>query len=398
MQHFPIYLDLDGQYVVVSGAGETAVAKLRLLLKTTARIAVFGTDPAGRIVRWAAQGRLVLHTRAIEAADLLGARLLYASNDEAAGDARAAALGRAAGALVNIVDNLRDSDFITPAIVDRDPVTVAIGTEGAAPVLARRIKADIEERLRPETGILARIARQFRTAAKALPPGRPRRQFWSRYYDEVGPQALRDGGEDGVRSALGRLLREDLDAAAIPGRVSIVGAGPGDPELLTLKARRALHEADVVIHDRQVAAGVLELARREATVHEVGDAPGWPGRIKDDINALVVEHAAKGAHVVRLNSGDPTVHGRIDDEIAGLDAAGIAFEIVPGVSAAAASAAEIKVSLVGLRRISGLRIPTGHNVNGLAEQDRSGRTAPGATAATCLGALVQGAPELKEAL
>ena len=206
MQHFPIFLDLGNQRVVVSGAGEVAVAKLRLLLKTGAEIAVFGAAPVDQIARWAADGRVRHYGRALELADLDGVRLLYAANGDDEADRVAATLGRTAGALVNVVDDLDGSDFITPAIVDRSPVTVAIGTEGAAPVLARRIKADIEARLGPEIGRLAEVGRSFRQVAEALPAGRPRRQFWARFFDSVGPRALRGGGETGALVALEQLL------------------------------------------------------------------------------------------------------------------------------------------------------------------------------------------------
>ena len=182
MRHFPICLELRGRRVVVSGAGETALAKLRLLLKTEATLAVYGGQPAPEICAWAAQGRLRLSARAIEEGDALCAAMLYAANDDAQEDARAAAIGRRAGALVNIVDNLDDSAFITPAIVDRDPVTVAIGTEGAAPVLARRIKADLEANgFRQAASARSRgSAKAFRkTRRNALPKGRTRRAFWS---------------------------------------------------------------------------------------------------------------------------------------------------------------------------------------------------------------------------
>ncbi len=205
MRHFPIFRDLRGRRVIVSGATETAVAKLRLILKTEATVTIYGTDPHPQIARWASEGKLHLIERPVAIGDAICAALVYGANEDAVEDARAAEIGRGAGALVNIVDNLGDSDFITPAIVDRDPVTVAIGTEGAAPVLARRIKAGNEERLSPDLGILARIGQSFRGEAEALPHGRPRRRFWTRFYDEIGPRALAAGGEDAVREALASL-------------------------------------------------------------------------------------------------------------------------------------------------------------------------------------------------
>ena len=174
MQHFPIFLTTQARRVVLSGGADAAEAKLRLLLKTQVAITVFAAEPSEVLSGWAAEGRINLTRRAIRPGDVAGAALFYAADEDAAEDARAAAIARAEGALVNIVDNLQDSDFITPAIVDRDPVTVAIGTEGAAPVLARAIKADLEARLPVTLGALARIGKAFRKAAEALPLGRAR--------------------------------------------------------------------------------------------------------------------------------------------------------------------------------------------------------------------------------
>jgi uroporphyrin-III C-methyltransferase/precorrin-2 dehydrogenase/sirohydrochlorin ferrochelatase len=380
MRHFPVFLDLRGRRVVVSGAGETAVAKLRLLLKTEARIAVYGTDPDPQVVRWAAERRLTLTERPVDHGDALCAALLYGANADPAEDARAAAIGRTAGALVNIVDDLA-SDFITPAIVDRDPVTVAIGTEGAAPVLARKIKAEIEEMLPARLGLLTRIGQAFRTRVEHL-DSKARRGFWTRFYFERGPRAL-ESGEDAARAELESLLAEG--EAPARGFVHLVGAGPGDPEFLTLKARRLLHEADVVIHDRLVPQAILELARREATILEVGKIPYGKSWKQADINALIVEHAAAGATVVRLKGGDPAVFGRLDEEIAALDAAGIGWSIVPGITSASASAAAIGQSLTKRGRNSSFRILTGHDVDGFAEQDWRDLAKPGATAAVYMG-------------
>ncbi len=385
MRHFPLFRDLRGRRVVVSGGGETALAKLRLILKTEATVAVYAADPAPELARLAAAGRLRLTRRPVAEGDAICAALLYAANDDAAEDARAAAIGRRAGALVNIVDDLEGSDVITPAMVDRDPVVVAIGTEGAAPVLARRIKAETEERLPPDLGTLARLGQAFRPQAEALPMGRARRAFWSRYYDRDGPEALAQGGEEAVQALLPRLLAEILAAEPEPGRVAFVGAGPGDPELLTLKARRLLHEADVVIHDRLVGPGILELARREARMIEVGKTPGGPSWRQEDINAEMIRHAAAGAHVVRLKSGDPGVFGRLDEETAALDAAGIAFDVTPGITSAAAAAATLKVSLTKRGRNRSFRLITGHDAEGFAEHDWRALAAPGATAAVYMG-------------
>lgn len=381
MRHFPVFLDLRARRVVVSGAGETAVAKLRLLLKTEARLVVYGTDPVDQVRAWAAEGRIVLVERPVALGDAICAALLYGANADAAEDARAAEIGRAGGALVNIVDNLEDSAFITPAIVDRDPVTVAIGTEGAAPVLARKIKAEIEEMLPVRLGALTRIGQVFRARVEAL-DSKARRLFWTKFYFERGPRAI-EAGEDAARDALETLLAEGEGERR--GFVHFVGAGPGDPELLTLRARRLLHEADVVIHDRLVPQPILELARREALIVEVGKTGYGPSWRQADIDALIVKHAVEGATVVRLKGGDPVVFGRLDEEIAAVEAAGIEYGVTPGITSASASAAAIGQSLTKRGRNSSFRIVTGHDVNGFAEQDWRDLAKSGATAAIYMG-------------
>lgn len=383
MQHYPVYLAVANQRIVLVGGGAAAVAKMRLLLKTDAALHVFADAPVAEIADWQAQARLTLHRRAPVSGDFDGAVLAFAAQDNPVADAQVAELARAAGVPVNIVDNLRDSAFITPAIVDRDPVTVAIGTEGAAPVLARAIKADLEARLSPRLGLLARIGKLFRPRAEALPHGRARRAFWADYYFKAGPRAV-DAGHD-LDAALDALLTEHLRAAPTPGHVDIVGAGPGDPELLTMKARKALDGADVVIHDGLVAPEILELARREAEIIAVGKTGFGAHTPQDHINTLMVDHANRGAHVVRLKSGDPTVFGRLDEELDALDAADIAWNVVPGITAASAAVAQIGQSFTRRGRNAAARLVTGHDVNGYAEHDWRALAQSGEVAAIYMG-------------
>lgn len=378
MRHFPIFLDLRGRHVVVSGAGQTALAKLRLLMKSEARISVFGPDPDPQVQALAEAGRIRLLTRPLAHGDALCAALVYGANADAVLDARARAIGKASGALVNIVDDL-SSDFITPAIVDRDPVTVAIGTEGAAPVVARHIKARLEEMLPAGLGALVRIGQGFRARVAHL-DSKARRVFWNRFYFGTGPRA-QSGGR--AQSELERLLAEGI--APQQGRVHLVGAGPGDPELMTIKARRLLHDADVVIHDRLVPQPVLELARREALVVEVGKQGFGPAWKQDDINALMVRHARAGASVVRLKSGDPGVFGRLDDELDALDAAGVAWDIVPGITAASAAVAGLGQSFTRRGRNSDFRLLTGHDMKGFADHDWRTLARPGTCAGIYMG-------------
>ncbi len=384
MNHFPIFLATTGQRIVLSGGGDAALAKLRLLLKTTARISVFAADPAPQIVAWAEAGELTLNRRALSHGDVLCAALFYAADEDDVEDKRTAAIARGEGALVNIVDNLADSAFITPAIVDRDPVTIAIGTEGAAPVLARAIKADLEERLPATLGTLARIGKGFRKMADALPFGRARRDFWRDYYFTTGPKAMSEG-EENLRPALETLLDSHLRKTARPGHVAFVGGGPGDPELLTLKARRALDEADVVIYDRLISPEILELARREATMIDVGKEGFGPSTLQETINALLIEHAQNGAQVVRLKSGDATIFGRLDEEIDAIDAHDIGWHIVPGITSASAAVAAIGQSLTRRGRNASVRFLTGHDMQGFADHDWAALARPNEVAAIYMG-------------
>jgi uroporphyrin-III C-methyltransferase / precorrin-2 dehydrogenase / sirohydrochlorin ferrochelatase len=381
MRHYPVFLDLRDRRVVVAGGGEIALAKLRLLMRTEATLVVHAEAPADEIRAWAAAGRIVLVERGLGPGDAAGAALVYGATGDPARDAAVAEAARAAGVLVNIVDDLEGSDFITPAIVDRDPVTVAIGTEGAAPVLARKIKAEIEELLPVTLGLLTRIGQGFRARVEAL-DSKARRGFWTRFYFERGPRALA-GGEAAARGELEAMLGEGDGPRQ--GFVHLVGTGPGDPELMTLKARRLLHEADVVVHDRLVQAAILELARREATIVEVGKIAYGPSWKQADINALILRHAAAGATVVRLKGGDPAVFGRLDEEVEALEAAGVGYAIVPGVTSASAAAAAIGQSLTKRGRNSAFRILTGHDVDGFAEHDWRELAKPGATAAVYMG-------------
>lgn len=385
MRHYPIFLDLLGRRVVVSGAGDAAVAKLRLLMKTEAKVEVFGVEPLHQIREWADAGKLILFERAVQADDIQGARLVYCANEDNVEDARVRALGDAVSVLTNVVDNLEASEFITPSIVDRDPVTVAIGTEGAAPVLGRAIKSRIEAMLPTSLGRLAQIGRAFRGRAGMLPMGRIRRSFWSAFYFDRGPIALSKSGEKGAEAELYGLLGEHLSGPVEEGSVALVGAGPGDPDLLTRKAAKFLHEADVVIHDRLVSQEVLELARREAIVIEAGKTGFGESWSQADINGEMINHAQAGHMVVRLKGGDPVIFGRLQEEIDALKAASIRFEVVPGITTASAAAASLDLSLTARQRNSSLRFLTAHDLNGFAEADWRALSKPGAVSAIYMG-------------
>jgi uroporphyrin-III C-methyltransferase/precorrin-2 dehydrogenase/sirohydrochlorin ferrochelatase len=294
MQHFPIFLAMADARVLLSGGEAAALAKLRLLLKTPARIEVYA-DPAAEEIRdWAAEGRLTLIPRPLTAEDIPGATLVYAADEDDALDAHVAGLARAAGVLFNVVDNLSASAFITPAMVDRSPVTVAIGTEGTAPVLARQIKAALEEQLPAATGTLAAAAAAFRDRAEALDEGEPRRLFWSDWFTVTGPEAVAAGSD--LDAALTLLLDAHLAGQGLRPRVTLAWTGQDDPDLLVTKTRRALDRADVVVHDAAIAPAILELARREADFVTLNDGATVP-----PLPQLLARQAQGGRHVLYLS-------------------------------------------------------------------------------------------------
>jgi uroporphyrin-III C-methyltransferase/precorrin-2 dehydrogenase/sirohydrochlorin ferrochelatase len=234
-------------------------------------------------------------------------------------------------------------------------------------------------------GVLARIGKTFRHAVNILPMGTKRRDFWSDFYFNRGPKAIEDDGESGVLKILERLLDNHVMTTAKAGHVDLVGAGPGDPELLTLKARNALDKADVVIHDRLVTGEILELARREAIIIDAGKEGYGASMRQTDIDALIIKYALEGHQVVRLKAGDPTVFGRLDEEIEAIEAHDISYRVIPGITAASAAVASIGQSLTKRYRNSAVRLITGHDTKGYANHDWKTLAAPGEVAAIYMG-------------
>jgi uroporphyrin-III C-methyltransferase/precorrin-2 dehydrogenase/sirohydrochlorin ferrochelatase len=382
MRFFPVFLDLNHQPVLVIGGGEQAAQKIRLLVKTKARIRVLASDPCDEIAALA--GVITIERRQLTARDLAGVRLAYVALEDDVEAARAVAMARAAGVPVNAVDRQELCDFITPAIVDRDPLVIAIGTEGAAPVLARQLKARLEAMLPARLGGLVRWAASLRErAASSVARGLARRRFWDGFFDGPVARAYLAGAHDEAA----RLVERELahGGPRLTGRVSLVGAGPGDPDLLTFKAMRALQEADVIVADRLVSSEILERARRDAERILVGKTPGRPSPSQAEINAILLREARSGKHVVRLKGGDPFVFGRGGEELATLHAAGIAVEVVPGISAAMGCAAAIGLPLTERDERRSLTLLTGHASDGLAEHDWAALARPGQMLAIYMG-------------
>ena len=385
MKYLPIFIDVRDRRIIVAGGGPMALSKLRTLLKSAARVSVIASVVSDELRYLAASGAIKLFERRLTRADLDGARLVYVANEDIDEDRRAAALCRELGILANSVDNAGMSDFISPAIVDRDPVVIAIGSEGAAPLLARQIKARIEAVLDTNIGALARLAASLRPRVRTCLVPAQRRSFWRTFFSGIGARLLASHGVDGARRVLHNKLADSIVSDDETGCVSIVGAGPGDPDLLTLKARRLLDRADVVLYDRLIDQRIIDLVRREAVVIEVGKTPGGHSWRQDDINVALVDAAREGQHVVRLKSGDPMVFGRADEEIDALQAAGVSYEIVPGITSATAAAARIGASLTRRGRNSALSFITAQDTEGYAEQDWRALAFPGVVSAIYMG-------------
>ena len=384
MNYLPVFVSTSYQHIVVVGEGQMAEAKCRGALKCSARVTLFAEHPTAAMREWHLQGQLALFDRPATEADFIGVRLVYAASPDDDCNEQVAAWARKAGAWVNVLDRPEHCDFITPAIVDRDPVVIAIGTEGSAPVLARQIKADVEAMLPIQLGRLAMAARQFRDrVAHSLAAGWPRRKFWGAFFASASTSsALSD---EALQVSLDVLLDQHIRGAAPKGEVTFVGAGPGDPELLTIKARRVIHEADVVVYDRLVSAEILDLARKEAKYIAVGKKGFGAAVSQSDINAHLVAEASRGLMVVRLKGGDPGVFGRLDEELAVLHDAGIQTSVVPGITTAAAAAATLQVSLTRRARNSSVTFLTAHDAEGFAEHQWQQLARPGQAVAVYMG-------------
>jgi uroporphyrin-III C-methyltransferase/precorrin-2 dehydrogenase/sirohydrochlorin ferrochelatase len=352
MRYLPVFLDLQTGPVLLVGAGDLARAKLRLLAAAGARIRWFATDLHHDVSGLAAgdAARIELAEGDPLAADLRGVIAILCAG---AGDIGIAmsARAKAVGLPVNVMDDLAHSTFIFPAIVDRGDVVVAVGTGGTSPVVARRVRERIEAMLPARIGDLAGFIGRWRKQMHARIPEFPlRRRFWERVVDgPIGALVLAGRGDEAEAA-----LKDIGDASAFAGasmsgqaegRVTLVGAGPGDPDLLTIKALRALQDADIVFYDELVSPEILDRARRDASRVPVGRRVGKPGIGQDAINRLLIEAARSGQRAVRLKGGDAFVFGRGGEEVEALREAGVAYSVVPGITAGLGAAAQFEVPL-----------------------------------------------------
>lgn len=394
MKTFPMFLQMAGRHVVIVGGGEHAAQKARLILKTEARIVLVAPTLDAELAALVGEGRAT-QVPALSVDVFRGAALVFVATGCVGLDYAAHALAKEAGAVVNVVDRPALCDAVTPSIVDRDPVVVAISTEGTAPVLARQIRSKVETLLEPALGELAALAGRLRPQVNHRIPRHERRFFWDWVFNGPPRQAMARGA--GREAAA--MVKDTLAAGGtgpVHGAIALVGAGTGAADLLTLRALRLLQEADVIYYDRLVDPAVLELARRDAERVFVGKEVGacsWP---QDRINAVIVAAARTGRRVVRLKSGDPGIFGRLTEELEAARDAGIPVEIVPGVTAASAAAASLGRGLTERGATDRLMLATAACKPGDPDPDWADMLRPGTSLAVYMG--VRQAPLIVQSL
>jgi uroporphyrin-III C-methyltransferase/precorrin-2 dehydrogenase/sirohydrochlorin ferrochelatase len=384
MEFLPLFHKLQGAHVLVVGGGEIALRKSRLLADAGALIRVVAPAVEPQLAGLVADSGGELRVRGYQPADLDGCQLIIAATDDQGLNAQVSADAKARGVPVNVVDAPALCSVIFPAIVDRSPLVVAVSSGGDAPVLARLIRAKLETWIPSTYGELAGLAARFRQQVKALYPDvTQRRAFWEEVFQ--GPIADRQLAGQGAEAR--RMLEAKVNGAPphAPGEVYLVGAGPGDPDLLTFKALRLMQQADVVLYDRLVAPAIVELCRRDAERIYVGKRRAEHALPQEQINKQLVDLALQGKRVLRLKGGDPFIFGRGGEEIEELAAHGIPFQVVPGITAASGCSAYAGIPLTHRDYAQSVRFVTGHLKDGTSDLPWKDLVAPAQTVVFYMG-------------
>lgn len=347
MKAFPMFLRMTGRRVVIVGGGEQAAQKCRLMLKTEAEIVIAAHDINDELTDLADQGRVLHHVKPVDKSLFENTALVFVANGDPDQDLVAYKIAKAAGALVNVVDQPELCDAITPSIVDRDPVVVAIGTEGTAPILARQIKTDIEQILEPNLGDLAALAGRLRKSVGHRFDAIQRRKFWGWVFRDAPRQTHRSGAQRAASKMITAAISDGKIEPNTKPIITFAGAGPGASDLITLRAVQRLQEADIIFYDEKIDHGVLELARRDAERVRVTDNNHWGAR---RVQRMIMTAASKGKFTVRLVQGNPVIDTTHQEIIHQLNAAGYSTETIPGVldcSAALSKSDEKELKLFG---------------------------------------------------
>ena len=384
MQNYPIFMRINRQPCLVVGAGGVALRKIRLLDKAGARITVIAPAISAEI-RAEFADTLDYQQREFSDADIEGFRLIIVATDQPAVNQRVSALAQARNVPVNVVDQPELCSFITPSMIDRSPVQIAISTGGGAPVLARTLRSKIESMLPANYGNLATAMSKYRALLKQhLPNEDQRRKFWDKVIQgpiaELFLQGKSEHGEAALQAAI------STDQSTMPqGAVWLIGAGPGDPDLLTFRALRLMQQADVVLYDRLVSPEILDLTRRDAQRLYVGKQRANHAVAQNQINQLLLDLAQQGKTVVRLKGGDPFIFGRGGEEIELLSQADIPFQIVPGITAASGCACYAGIPLTHRDFAQSCLFVTGHLKNGTVDLNWQALATPNQTVVIYMG-------------
>ncbi|WEK32857.1 MAG: siroheme synthase CysG [Candidatus Pseudomonas phytovorans] len=384
MDYLPLFHKLQGGRVLVVGGGEIALRKARLLADAGSVLRVVAPDVDGQLAALTREGGGEVLVRGYQAADLVGCRLVIAATDDPGLNAQVSADAQALSLPVNVVDAPALCTVIFPAIVDRSPLVIAVSSGGDAPVLARLIRAKLEAWIPSAYGELAGLAARFRHKVKSLYPDvNQRRGFWETVFQ--GPIAERQLAGQGAEAE--RLLQAMVEGAPVQqgGEVYLVGAGPGDPDLLTFRALRLMQQADVVLYDRLVAPAIIEMCRRDAERIYVGKRRADHSVPQDQINRLLVDLAQQGKRVLRLKGGDPFIFGRGGEEIEELAEHGIPFQVVPGITAASGCSAYGGIPLTHRDYAQSVRFVTGHLKDGTSNLPWDDLVAPAQTLVFYMG-------------
>lgn len=392
---YGLFADLRGRSVLVVGGGKVAERKVVSLLEAGARVTLGAPQLTLRLADWAHEG-IIRHVAGRFAdAWLDDCWFVIAATDDHRLNQRIARAAETRRLFINVVDDMALCSFHVPAIVDRGPLQVAISTAGAAPALGRRLRADIEKNLDESVAALIALVGRFRSQIKVrFPSMSARRRFYEKLPESKVANCLRRQDEQGAEQALHHALT--TTSTPTTGHVTLLGAGPGDPGLLTLHGLRALQTADVIVHDRLVSDAILDRARRDADLIDVGKRPGSHRKSQDEINELLVRLAASGQHVVRLKGGDPFIFGRGGEELEYLRARGIDYEVVPGITAASACASYAGIPLTHRDHAQSVRFVTAHCQRSLDNLDWPALAQERQTLAVYMG--VSQLPRLQELL
>ena len=386
MSYFPIFMDVQDQCCLVVGGGPVAARRVVRLCKARARVIVVAPHVCAEITALADAGKITVWPREFAATDVAHCRLIFAATNDRGTNEQVAALARAGRVPINVADTPSLCSFVMPAVVDRAPIQIAISSGGAAPLLVRQLRARIETLVPASYGRLAKLMSDFRQQVKnRFVEIIDRRRFWELVADGPIAELVFAGQDTSAREQIEKLLVQPTGTRPTTGEVYLVGAGPGDPDLLTFRALRLMQQSDVVIYDRLVAPALVALARADADRIYVGKQRDKHTLTQDEINSLMIALAKQGKRVLRLKGGDPFIFGRGGEEIAQLADAGIPFQIVPGITAAAGCAAYAGIPLTHRDFAHTCTFVTGHMKDGHLDLNWEALVQPRQTIAVYMG-------------